>query len=890
MADSNLVDWAGQQAAWVRDSLRRISTTAGFTIAEEDRKAILDRIKYAANSAGDEPACDPLTAEHLSHCSDKGPRAVLASIGPLQNIDRLAKDQRLRFAPTGVTLIFGENGSGKSGYARIAKRLCRSLSIDELKGNVFQTRPDGPPQVKLRFQIGDDPITELDWVSTTPPPPALKQISVFDSKNARLYVDQQNRIAYLPVEIAVLEHHGQLCGTFGTEFSTQQSAIEKRIKTPLPAGYTAGGKVQTFLTRFDPKSQSIPTKVEIEGLAGLSPLEIEELKALEHKLLQDPVALAATRRRASQVLARLVDVLTSFDDGYSDTALAALGKLIDEARATAGAASLAATAQFADEPVVGAGGDAWRILYDAARDFAASSGGPADKITDQLGEPCPLCQEPLGETAAARMVRFNAFVQSEAAKKADAAREALNTAKAALEGLVVPPNEVVTNSLAGYAGIDATRAAAVTQIETALTAYAGRRKAMIDRITDLSLEMPPLPVPLRAILAADIQKLDSEAAQLEAAATHAAALDADRNRIAELKDRSKLHHDLATVLQRSEELRELAAIKACQAQVQTRAISLQISSLRRKLVTENLQARIQAEISRFDLDHIPFRVSDSSEQGQSKFAVGLQGVEKIANNQILSEGEQRALALACFLAEIADEGTSYGLVVDDPVSSLDQRRIRLVAQRLVEEAAKGRQVVVFTHSLVFFNEMVSEAARVGPEAPLIKMVVRKTEADGFGVIEEDAEPWLVRSVASRITDLRTRSKALSGTTDFTGDDYRRAAKDFYSDLRETWERCVEEIVLNKTVQRLIPDVMTQSLSGVIVDDEAYKTIFFAMKRVSERSGHDMPAGRDIPIPTPAEMVEDVQALDTFQADYKKRRAVADEARKALQKPTKAILA
>lgn len=174
--------------------------------------------------------------------------------------------------------------------------------------------------MKLRFQTGDDPVTELAWSPSTPPPSALKQISVFDSKNARLYVDQQNRIAYLPAELAILEHHGQLCGAFGTEFSTQQSAIEKRIKTPLPAGYTVGGKMQAFLTRLDLKSQSIPSHEEIETLAGLSAAELEELQTLERKLLQDPVAQAATRRRASQVLARISEVFASFEAGFSDAA------------------------------------------------------------------------------------------------------------------------------------------------------------------------------------------------------------------------------------------------------------------------------------------------------------------------------------------------------------------------------------------------------------------------------------------------------------------------------------------------------------------------------------------------------------------------------------------
>lgn len=889
MADVNLIEWATNQPNWARDALRRIATTAEFIVGEEDRAAILERLKHAASGTGTAPNCEPITPEHLSQCADAGPRAVLASIGPLQNIDRLAKDQQLRFAPRGITLIFGENGSGKSGYARIAKRLCRSLSIDELKGDVFKAKPDGPMQVRLRFQLGDAALSELDWSPDTKPPGALKQISVFDSRNARLYVDQQNRIAYLPVELAVLEHHGQLCGTFGAAFATQQTAIEKRLKTPLPAGYAPGGTMQKLLAQLEAKSQALPKKTELEKLAGLSEAELEELRGLERKLAQDPVAQAGTRRRAVQILTRLNDVLKALEEGLSDEVAKQLASLAQNASTTAAAAGLAANQQFAAEPLKDVGGDAWRLLYEAARDFAVLSGGPVDKISDQVGTPCPLCQEPLVDEAAKRMARFNAFVQSEAAKRADAARDALGKARETLETLTVPPTDVVAGSLTAYAGLDAPRADLLVRIEAALTAYTARRGSLLASNASADQELAPLPSSLRSTLSADVEKLGAEATQLEASAMHAAALDADRARIALLKDRAKLQNDLPTMLQRLAELQELAAVKACQMQVQTRAISLQISALRRKLVTESLQNRIQAEITKLDLDHIPFRVSDTSEQGQSRFAVSLQGVDKIANNHILSEGEQRALALACFLAEIADEGEGYGLVVDDPVSSLDQRRIRLVAERLVHEATKGRQVIVFTHSLVFFNEVVAQAAKAGDAAPLIKMVIRKTEAEGFGVVEEDTEPWLARSVSARITDLRSRAQQLSGVIDFTSDIYRRQAKDFYSDLRETWERSVEEVVLNKTVERLVPDVMTKRLSGVIVSDEDYKAIFFAMKHVSERSGHDMPAGRDIPVPSPTEMLADVQALDTFQANYKNRRAASEKIRNALEKPVKAAL-
>lgn len=224
----------------------------------------------------------------------------------------------------------------------------------------------------------------------------------------------------------------------------------------------------------------------------------------------------------------------------------------------------------------------------------------------------------------------------------------------------------------------------------------------------------------------------------------------------------------------------------------------------------------------------------------------------------------------------------------DPVSSLDHLRIRKVAQRLVAEAKKGRQVIIFTHNLVFFNEVVSEAARAGDAAPLIKSVVTKTQSEGFGVIRENSEPW-VADLNARIEALRKRAKELKSVTDFDTDEYRRQVKDFYSDLRESWERAVEEVVLANTVQRFVPDVMTRRLKDVTVTNEDYRTIYFAVKRASERSGHDMSAGRDIPQPSPDEMAADLKVLDDFKTQLAKRRKATAAARSALENPVSARL-
>jgi energy-coupling factor transporter ATP-binding protein EcfA2 len=858
---------------------------ADHAVSDEDFECILANVRLAAGSAIPDRSFAPLDASHLGHASEEARRTVLAQLGPVQNIDRLAGGQRLRMAPDGITLVYGENGSGKSGYTRIAKRLCRSLSVDQLRGNVFATDL-GPKRVEVRYRIGDEDVSTLDWDPATNPPSVLRQISVFDSHNARLYVDGDNRIAYLPRELAILEHHGDVCQRIAQGLNAEEKVLAGRLRVPLPTGYTAGTDVSGILARLDQASATLPTGEELSRLAEFSEEEHAELKTLEAELSADPVAQAATRRRAIAVLKRVGEVFAELSSALSDEVGEKISAARRELQESTVAERLAATAKFSDEPVADVGSSAWRILFEAARAFAANGGEPPERLPDSTGDLCLLCLEPLSPTGADRLARFNDFVRGEAARRADRAREGLKVLIDAIGKVTIPAIDVVEESLAAYGRLDDTRSVRAAEIATALSEFGSRRASLLEEAA------LPTKVPDVTALSASIMReragLETEASALQQSAAHNDALDAKRVRLANLKDRVKLGHDLETVQQRLRDLVERKSLSDCLTQVATRPISAQITSLRKALVTEELERRIAEEIGSFDLAHLPFKVSDSSSGGQSLFSVGLNGSGKVKNNQILSEGEQRALALACFLAEIGGDDARYGIIVDDPVSSLDHMRLRKVAQRLVAEARKGRQVIVFTHNLVFFNEMVSEAARAGNGVPLVKSVVSKTQADGFGVIRENSEPW-VADLNARITALRERVKALKAVTEFDTDEYRRQAKDFYSDLRESWERAVEEIVLAKTVVRFVPDVMTGRLKEVSVTDEDYRTIYFAMKRASERSGHDMSVGRDLPQPSPDEMEADVKTLDDFRLDYNKRRKATSSAREALENPRVATL-
>jgi hypothetical protein len=238
--------------------------------------------------------------------------------------------------------------------------------------------------------------------------------------------------------------------------------------------------------------------------------------------------------------------------------------------------------------------------------------------------------------------------------------------------------------------------------------------------------------------------------------------------------------------------------------------------------------------------------------------------------------------LACFLAETIGVPGHSGIVVDDPVSSLDHLRTERVARRLAEEARSGRQVIVFTHDLVFSYAIRAEAAAT--QTPIVTHWLRRGADNRPGIVAVGEDPWQLKKVPARIGTLTDNLARLARTQDRTGEDYRRSVTGFYADLRETWERLVEELLLNAVVSRFQTGVATQSLKGVDVQDDDYSRVFHAMARVSRYSGHDTAVGRQLLVPGAAEMAADLEVLRTYADQLRRRIEQNATRRRSLEDP------
>lgn len=318
--------------------------------------------------------------------------------------------------------------------------------------------------------------------------------------------------------------------------------------------------------------------------------------------------------------------------------VAKLQGLADAFRTAQAAAALAAQ-QFkeGENLLPGTGGEAWRELFDAARKFALES--HSDKAFPDLGAdaPCPLCQQPLAE-GAARLLRFDIFIQQEAEKIAQARRNVLAAEYKPFVAQVLSLNldDVTYGEIEA---LDAQLAADTRAFEQALTSRKEAIKAAI--ITHQWDGTNFVPVNPAARLQALAEKLNAEAEILEKASDEKVRMILQKQ-FGELDARVRLRQVKGAVLTAVSRLSHQAKLTKCLSTVKTNAISLKASELAEKVVSKELAEALNREFKALGVGTLSVVLQSRSDKGKFLHKLKLKLPQSRNPGDILSEGEQRA--------------------------------------------------------------------------------------------------------------------------------------------------------------------------------------------------------------------------------------------------------
>jgi len=289
------------------------------------------------------------------------------------------------------------------------------------------------------------------------------------------------------------------------------------------------------------------------------------------------------------------------------------------------------------------------------------------------------------------------------------------------------------------------------------------------------------------------------------------------------------------------------------------------TELAEKVISKELADALNGEFKALGAGNLSVSLQTRSVKGKALHKLKLELSQAKSPRDILSEGEQTAIAIGSFLAEVKIGGGTGGIVFDDPVSSLDHKRRERVADRLVQEAAK-RQVVIFTHDVYFVCLIMEEAGRVGVPC-VTQSLTRRPE--GYGVADSNL-PFEGMGTKARVAELRSMQQQIAKLhNDKNEPEHRKETVNAYRHLRIAWERAVEEVLFRSVVLRFRKGISTQLLAGVEVDDADYSVIEAGMTKCSNYA-HDQALLGGTAIPEPDELLADINGLEVWRTEVVKR--------------------
>lgn len=182
-------------------------------LSNTDIDELLAMIKQATGFELATPAPTPVPFAKSHFGGRKRKPIVLKGIANVQNVNRLVAKAGLDFCPKALTVIYGRNGSGKSGFVRILRTACRTRVENPAKLKVLSDVYGGGTEPQSADIIidagkGDTPVA---WTTEMTAAPELTQIAVFDTLSAQLYVDGGNQIRYLPFGLALPHRLNGIC-------------------------------------------------------------------------------------------------------------------------------------------------------------------------------------------------------------------------------------------------------------------------------------------------------------------------------------------------------------------------------------------------------------------------------------------------------------------------------------------------------------------------------------------------------------------------------------------------------------------------------------------------------------------------------------------------------
>ena len=753
-------------------------------------------------------------------CSSYGSSAhkhdlVLTKIKNVEGVNALVEGQTITFGPA-VTVVYGANGSGKTGYIRLLKTAFFSRASEKILPNVHVA--EGHKHTKADFVFESSGTSYSLGYPHDANEVEFEQFAVFDTKSVLIHLNHKNQFEFRPA---------------GLNFFGELTKAYKKIEEKITADIEKKNASKDYANLFDGESDiktllnTITAKTNIEDLKKHIPLTESDTK--DKAELEEEKARIATLKKDKEIkdlnnLSTLVEKLKqTIEDNnklLAENSLSEVNTAITDSTMKEALAKKEGVEAFKIDVVKGIGGPEWKSFVEAANEFAKqqSEGYPV------AGDHCLLCHQPLSEEAIKLISSYWAFLKSQAELEAKNAQALLDKKKKAYEKLdfaLLPEDGVLNKWLKENC----------SELLETLNQSLAKQKTLSESI--ISAIVSKIDNSLSAVTI-DTSSLDSVVTDIENKVKGLQDKDPTKQideidkKINYLTHKDKLQQHISHIENYINSLKWVETASGIKNQLGTRKITDKEKDLSDRYFGQSYMTAFKDECQQLN-GNFGINVKRTGASGTSYRELK---IKDRAPSDVLSEGEQKVISLADFLSEIRLSQFNKGIIFDDPVNSLDQERKSNIAKRLVTEAG-NRQVVIFTHDLVFLSSIVGHCEDFNIHFQCHWM----EEIDG-----KPGTIWLNNAPSFE------RAYKRSGKAQEYSDKAKKCApekresllKAGFAALRTSYEALVVFDLFNGVVQRFNERVSIDSLTNVYFDTSLRDEIidsFYKCCRFMEGHSH-----------------------------------------------------
>lgn len=622
----------------------------------------------------------------------------LMQIKNCRNINAIASDQVITFAPK-LTVIYGENASGKSGYVRLLSSVFYSRGDSKILPNILKPKAEqGTPEGVFSFKINGKNVQlrfprDIDR-------PEFKCFACFDSKAVFAHLENSNELYVMPSEMNFFDRLVQLIKIVIEKIKHEISSKEKsNYFTKLLEGESP---TKEFISNIDSKTNPAELCKLIENHLDIdSQLEKMEKEYISLKHSNPKIKLKEIKENKKQLKALNAEFTNTCNKYYNIDYYGKIKAAINNYNSAREDNEIMGSSSFQTDLLKTSGTKIWKKFIVSMELLVKEESNTVQRKFPESGDHCPLCLQHLQHDALNLFSKYFDFLKSDSEQAVRKTSDEIDQLTTEINTFSLPTFE---DRARLYLWIEQNHNDKVINFSEIIKSFRIYKENLKYAVAKHDIKM--LSTPQYTDITNDIDSiicsLDELASKYDEE-NYCSEIRKTRDHITQLKHKKIISSNYNEIKAFIKNLKWIEKARVECSKINTGAITKEHTRIFNDHFNKQYTQHFQTEANKLDVD---FRIDVIPTGSLGRTARKLSFL-KYPPTEILSEGQQKVLALADFLTEVEVCNINGGIIFDDPVNSLDHERRLAIARRLVQESKK-RQVVILTHDLGFLSDLRNE--------------------------------------------------------------------------------------------------------------------------------------------------------------------------------------